>query len=48
MSPVVKKGKNGGYSWGKAGTKTKLTKEQARKVERAAYANGYRSKKGKK
>jgi hypothetical protein len=45
--PVTKGGKGGGYRWGRAGTKTKLSKARARAVERAAYANGYRSKRGK-
>jgi hypothetical protein len=40
--PVKKGGKDGGYTWGKAGTKSKLTKAEAEAVGRAAYANGYR------
>jgi len=44
--PVKKgTGKGGGYTWGKAGTKTKLSKSRAMAVQRAAHANGYRSKK---
>jgi hypothetical protein len=43
--PVTKGGKGGGYKWGRAGTKTKLTKAQAMKVQAAAHASGYRSKK---
>ncbi len=37
----------GGYKWGGKG-KTYPTKAQAQKQARAAYANGYRGKKGKK
>jgi hypothetical protein len=41
-------GPKGGYHWGKAGTKTKLSKKKAAAVGRAAYANGYKGHKGKK
>jgi hypothetical protein len=40
--PVKKGGKDGGYTWGNAGTKSKLTKKQAEAVGKAAYANGYK------
>lgn len=44
--PVHKKGS--GYQWGQHG-KVYPSKKQARKQERAAYANGYKGKsKGKK
>ena len=44
--PVKKgTGKGGGYTWGNAGTKTKLSKKRAQKVQAAAYANGYKGKK---
>lgn len=36
----------GGYKWGKSG-KVYPTKEQAAKQGRAAFANGYKPKKGK-
>jgi len=35
-------GKDGGCTWGKAGTQTKLTASQAAAVGRAAHANGYK------
>lgn len=42
----VEKSAKGGYKWGQAGTKTKLTKEQANNVKRAAFANGWKGKGG--
>ena len=33
----------GGYKWGKA-LKKPVTKERAKQIQRAAYANGYRQK----
>ncbi|MCL2845535.1 MAG: hypothetical protein FWE23_08835 [Chitinivibrionia bacterium] len=42
--PVKKNTQTGGYKWGNAGTVNKLTKEQAKAVERAAFANGYMGK----
>lgn len=41
----IKRSNNGGFTWGRAGTKSKLTRQQAEQVQRAAFANGYKGSK---
>ena len=40
---IKKDGKGGGYTFGNAGTKTSLSRAQARKVQKAAFANGHQA-----